>query len=74
MKPVENCHVSFDKEDLLMKEPPHNKEKTLMAGGAENFMFWAAKTPMKEDKRIIIVKERGKRLFKRKFNELSIAS
>lgn len=61
------CTVVFDNQDLLGKisQSPIN-----IVQGAENFQFWASNMPSNLDKREIIVKDRGKKIYNRKFNEL----
>jgi len=44
----------------------------MTAGGAENFMFWAGDPPQNDDEREIVVMERGKAIYRRSFNELTV--
>lgn len=68
---LEDCTVSFARANLLTKAEQMDR-KVIHVGSAENFMFWAADQPNKNDDREIIVKERGKAIYKRKFNKVPI--
>lgn len=57
-------------EDDRLSIGAERKKKTIVAGGAQNYMFWAADLPNKDDTRDIVVTERGHRIFKRRFCDL----
>jgi hypothetical protein len=69
---VEDCTVSFDGGELLTKDSDPKKSVIIYPGGGQNFMFWATKKPDRNDNREIIVKEKGKTIYHRKYSELNV--
>jgi hypothetical protein len=64
---LDKCTVLFDNQPILTKDT--HKPQTILRG-ALNFEFWANNPPANLDERLIVVKNKGKTIFKSKFNEL----
>jgi hypothetical protein len=64
---LDECTVAFDNQELLGKITisPVN-----IIRGSENFQFWANNVPSNLDDREVLVKNRGKTIYKRKFRKL----
>jgi hypothetical protein len=67
---IDACTVKFDKTPLMTKDKAQ-PEIQMTAGEGANWMFWAADPPQNNDEREITVFDRGKRIFRRSFGELT---
>lgn len=67
---IEKCAVNFDGQPLLTKDKGE-QWSLIRAGGNENFRF-KANSPDIDNDREIIVTERGKKRYHKKFKELDI--
>jgi hypothetical protein len=67
---VEDCTSYFDGKQLLEKNAASSQPMIIIGGGAENFLFWAGDEPTARDDRQVIVKEKGKTIYRRKFKEV----
>ena len=66
---IEDCEVAFDGKKLITLESPNTMKKIILVGEVENFVFWASDNARKDDKRYVVVFERGHRVFKKRFRD-----
>ena len=70
---VEDCTVNVGKNKLQTKAYASQEPIIIYGGGAENFAFWGATTPLDDnDEKEIVVREKNKIIWKRKFRDLQI--
>ena len=64
---LDKCAVFFDNQQLHTKDK--HKPQIILKQGM-NFEFWASNMPSNLDERLIVVKNKGKTIFKGRFSEL----
>jgi hypothetical protein len=66
---LEDCTVVFDKEQLQTAKLENSA--AVQVGIGETFRFWAINQPSNLDEREIIVKNKGKPIYNRRFKDLN---
>ena len=66
---LDECTVVFDNKKLLGKKTS-SPINIIRASSAVDFQFWSIDMPSNLDARDILVKNRGKTIYKRKFKEI----